>query len=52
MVIVFALLAALCNAVSVTTRHIASVADPHRSAGWRLIIYLLRNPMWLLAGVS
>ncbi len=48
MVIVFALLAALCNAVSVTTRHIASVADPHRSAGWRLIIYLLRNPVWLL----
>lgn len=48
MVIVFALLAALCNAVSVTTRHVASVADPHRSAGWRLIIYLLRNPVWLL----
>jgi len=47
-VIVFALLAALCNAVSVTTRHLASVADPHRSAGWRLIIYLLRNPLWLL----
>jgi drug/metabolite transporter (DMT)-like permease len=47
-VIIFALLAALCNAVSVTTRHVASVADPHRSAGWRLIIYLLRNPVWLL----
>jgi drug/metabolite transporter (DMT)-like permease len=47
-VIVFALLAALCNAVSVTTRHVASVADPHRSAGWRLIIYLLCNPVWLL----
>jgi drug/metabolite transporter (DMT)-like permease len=47
-VIVFALLAALCNAISVTTRHVASVADPHRSAGWRLILYLLRNPLWLL----
>jgi drug/metabolite transporter (DMT)-like permease len=47
-VIVFALLTALANAVSVTTRHVASVADPHRSAGWRLIIYLLRNPVWLL----
>jgi drug/metabolite transporter (DMT)-like permease len=47
-VIVFALLAALCNAVSVTTRHVASVADPHKSAGWRLIIYLLRNPVWLI----
>ena len=48
MVIVFALLAALSNAVSVTTRHVASVGDPHRSAGWRLIGYLLRNPVWLL----
>jgi drug/metabolite transporter (DMT)-like permease len=47
-VIVFALLAALSNAVSVTTRHVASVGDPHKSAGWRLIIYLLRNPVWLL----
>jgi len=47
-VIVFALLAALSNAVSVTTRHVASVGDPHRSAGWRLIVYLLRNPVWLL----
>ncbi len=48
MVIVFALLAALSNAVSVTTRHVASVSDPHRSSGLRLILYLLRNPLWLL----
>jgi hypothetical protein len=47
-VIVFALLAALSNAVSVIIRHIASVSDPHHSSGWRLIVYLLRNPMWLL----
>jgi hypothetical protein len=45
--IVFALLAALCNAVSVITRHIASTADPHRPAGRRLIGYLLRSPQWL-----
>ena len=48
MVIVFAVLAALSNAVSVTTRHVASVSDPHRSSGLRLILYLLRNPLWLL----
>ena len=45
--VVFALLAALCNAVSVITRHIASTADPHRPAGRKLIGYLLRNPQWL-----
>ena len=45
--IVFALLAALCNAVSVITRHIASTADPDRPSGSRLIGYLLRNPQWL-----
>jgi hypothetical protein len=45
--IVFALLAALCNAVSVITRHIASTADPDRPSGRRLVGYLLRNPQWL-----
>jgi hypothetical protein len=45
--IVFALLAALGNAVSVITRHIASTADPDRPAGWRLAGYLLRNSRWL-----
>jgi hypothetical protein len=34
--VVFALLAALCNAVSVIARHIASRADPHRPTGRRL----------------
>ncbi len=45
--IVFALLAALCNAVSVLTRHVASTADPDRPSGVRLVGYLLRNPRWL-----
>jgi drug/metabolite transporter (DMT)-like permease len=45
--IVFALLAALCNAVSVLTRHVASTADPDRPSGLRLFGYLLRNPRWL-----
>ena len=45
--VVFALLAALCNAVSVITRHIASTADPQRPTGFRIVGYLLRNPQWL-----
>jgi hypothetical protein len=45
--VVFALLAALCNAVSVIARHIASTADPRRPAGLRLVGYLLRSPGWL-----
>jgi len=45
--IVFALLAALCNAVSVIERHIASTADADRPRGRRLVAYLLRNPRWL-----
>jgi hypothetical protein len=45
--VVFALLAALCNAVSVIARHIASTADPRRPAGRRLVAYLLSSPLWL-----
>ena len=50
--IVFALLAALCNAVSVLTRHVASTADPDRPTGPRLVGYLLRNPRWLLGSAA
>jgi drug/metabolite transporter (DMT)-like permease len=51
-VIVFALLAALSNAVNVTTQHIASTSAPRRSSGWRLILYLFRNPLWLFGWVA
>jgi drug/metabolite transporter (DMT)-like permease len=51
-VIVFALLAALCNAVNEATQHVASTSDPRRSSGWRLVLYLLRNPLWLLGWVA
>ena len=47
MVIIFALLAALSNAVNEATQHIASTAAPRRSSGWRLVLYLFRNPLWL-----
>ncbi len=52
MAIVFALLTALSNAVSVTTQHIASTTDPRRSSGWRLVLYLFRNPLWLFGWVA
>jgi hypothetical protein len=44
----FALLAALCNAINVTTQHIASTSDPQKSKGWRLVRYLFSSPLWLL----
>jgi hypothetical protein len=50
--IAFALLAALCNAVSVLTRHVASTADPDRPTGLRLVGYLLRNPRWLAGSAA
>jgi len=52
MVIVFALLAALSNAVNEATQHIASTAAPTRSSGWRLVVYLFRNPLWLFGWVA
>ena len=48
MVILFALLAALSNAVNEATQHVASTAAPSRSSGWQLVIYLFHNPLWLL----
>jgi drug/metabolite transporter (DMT)-like permease len=50
--IVFALLAAFCNAVNEATQHVASIASPRRSSGWRLVIYLFRNPLWLFGWVA
>jgi drug/metabolite transporter (DMT)-like permease len=47
-VILFALLAALSNAVNEATQHVASTAAPARSSGWQLVVYLFRNPLWLL----
>jgi hypothetical protein len=44
----FALAAALANAIHLMTQHTASagVSDEHRR--WRLVIYLIRQPLWLL----
>ncbi len=48
---VFALLAALANALNVMAQHIASISDPAQSKGWRFVVYLFRNPLWLLGWV-
>jgi drug/metabolite transporter (DMT)-like permease len=51
-VIVFALLAAFCNAANVVTQHMASISDPQHSSGRRLVLYLFRNPLWLFGWVA
>jgi hypothetical protein len=48
----FALLAALSNAANVITQHIASTSDPAGSSGWRLVVYLFRNPLWLFGWIA
>lgn len=47
MTIVYALVAAFCNALSVATQHKASTSSPVSSKGWRLAIYLFTSPLWL-----
>ena len=50
--VVFALAAAFANAVNLMTQHSASVAAPKREKGWRLALYLVRQPLWLLGGAA
>ena len=52
MPIVFALVAAFCNALNVVTQHIASIGDPSHSKGWRFVRYLVANPLWLFGWVA
>jgi drug/metabolite transporter (DMT)-like permease len=46
--VMFALAAALANAVKLMTQHKASIGAPKRVKGWRLALYLPRQPLWLL----
>jgi drug/metabolite transporter (DMT)-like permease len=48
----FALAAAFSNAVNLMTQHSASVGAPKRANGWRLALYLVRQPLWLLGGLA
>jgi drug/metabolite transporter (DMT)-like permease len=52
MSIVFALLAALSNAINVATQHVASTSDPKHSKGWQLVWYLVKNPLWLIGWIA
>jgi hypothetical protein len=45
--ILYALLAALCNALNVIAQHLGSLGSAEKSKGWRFVVALLRNPMWL-----
>jgi drug/metabolite transporter (DMT)-like permease len=44
----FAFAAAFSNGLNVVTQHVASTAAPPREKGWRLAVYLLTNPLWLV----
>jgi drug/metabolite transporter (DMT)-like permease len=46
--LVFALVAAFSNAVNLLTQHAASIRAPKQEKGWRLGLYLVRQPLWLL----
>jgi drug/metabolite transporter (DMT)-like permease len=46
--VVLAFAAAFANALNVVTQHVASTAAPRSDKGWRLALYLVRNPLWLI----
>jgi drug/metabolite transporter (DMT)-like permease len=46
--VAFALVAAFSNAVNLLTQHAASIRAPKQEKGWRLGLYLARQPLWLL----
>lgn len=50
--VVFALAAAFANALNLLTQHSASVGAPERDKGWRLAVYLMRQPLWLVGGAA
>lgn len=43
-----ALISAFLSAVNLVVQHVASTAAPAEVKGWRLALYLLRSPLWLL----
>jgi hypothetical protein len=46
--IIFALAAALANAVHLMTQHAASVGLSKTHRGWELVAFLMRQPLWLV----
>ena len=45
---IFALAAALANAVHLMTQHAASVGVSNKHRGWDLVTFLIHQPLWLL----
>jgi drug/metabolite transporter (DMT)-like permease len=43
----FAFGSAFANSLNLVTQHVASTAAPAAVKGWRLALYLVRNPLWL-----
>ncbi|HEX4162967.1 MAG TPA: DMT family transporter [Acidimicrobiales bacterium] len=50
--VTFALAAALANAVHLMTQHAASIGAASKHGGWKLLTYLIRQPLWLLGWVA
>lgn len=50
--VLFALLTAVSNAVALTTQHIASTRKLDHSSNWRLILFLFRQPLWLVGWLA
>lgn len=43
-----AFVSAFFSAVNLVAQHVASTAAPSEDKGWRLALYLVRSPLWLL----
>jgi drug/metabolite transporter (DMT)-like permease len=50
--VLFAFAAAFTSALNLVTQHVASTAAPVTDKGWRLALYLIRNPLWLFGVVA
>ena len=46
--IIFALAAAVANAVHLMTQHAASIGVSEKHRGWDVVTFLVRQPLWLL----
>ncbi len=50
--VAFAVIAAFFNAVNIMAQHAASLGAQDRHTGWRIAMYLARDPLWLIGLVA
>jgi drug/metabolite transporter (DMT)-like permease len=50
--VLLAFASAFSNAVNVVSQHAASTSSPPGVKGWRLGLYLVRQPLWLVGGAA